>query len=1016
MIIKWLVCHQYLLKNLVNPCMLKTTIYFFLLLFCSQISFGNSDSEKKSIPYHTLEISLWADSVLNTLSVEQKIGQLFMIAGNGKGLTESYYKEIDNLLLNYQLGGVIFFQSGPHNLKKLAHRYNTMSSMPLLVGMDAEWGVSMRLDSAQAFPWMMTLGAIQDNALIYQFGSQVARECKELGVHMNFAPVVDINNNPSNPIIDRRSFGSVRELVSDKGLAYMQGMQDYNILACAKHFPGHGDTDTDSHKSLPVLLHSRDRLDSLELFPFSQLIHEGLGAIMIAHMNLPNIDTLDIPSSFSNELIFQILKKDMGFNGLVISDALNMRALSNYTRPGEVELNAFLAGNDILLYPQNVPEGVDLIKSAVLENKILEERLNHSCKQILMIKKWVGLFNSNQKVVSEFKLTSDSSRLLNRTLSSKAITLLKNQNNIIPISLANIGTHRGQLLDKKVATVLIGPDVGNVFHERLNHYLPIPKYQYSHGDFAFAKDSILQELSLYDVVIVGMHYPNNNFWEKHQILEQDLIFLKKLSEQNQVIVNLFGHPRLINEMPIENIESLILSYQNTHTLQDLTAQLIFGSISAEGVLPLSLDSFPSGHGLRTDVVREFSFVLPIEVAMDSETLQKIDTLVLNAIQNRVLPGCQIVASRNGKIFYNKSFGYQTYDSLIAVQDHHLYDLASITKIAAAAPIIMKLVDSRSISLKRKLKRYTHSLNGNVLEYRNTNKSNMKMIDVFTHQAQLFPWIPFYKETLDSISVERLYSTSYSLDYKWKVASNLYLKNDYRNNIFNQVFSSELLSQKEYRYSDLGFYLIQPLIEKKIFKSTSLSIDQYVYSQFYHPIEAFRITYNPLDYFEHLDIVPTEKDIYFRNQLIRGYVHDQGAALLGGVALHAGLFSNAVDLTKLMQLYLNEGRYLNNRLFSKKTMSKFTSAPFLLSGNRRGIIFDKPSIDPNENGPTCDSISFSSFGHSGFTGTFSWVDPYEKITYVFLSNARSYPDGNNIKLLEQNIRTDIQKIIYQSIIY
>ena len=372
-------------------------LFGLFCIFSVSVSQQNHASFPHSIPYDNAHLFNWADSVLNTLSLDQKIGQLFMVTAAGKGLSETYYQQIDSLVLNYHIGGVLFLQSSPEQLRNLLNRYNAKSHLPLLASIDAEWGLGMRLDSVQSFPWMMTLGAVQDDQLIYDFGVEVARQLKELGIHINFAPVVDVNNNPNNPIIDRRSFSSDPDLVSSKGLAYMLGLQDNNVLACAKHFPGHGDTDIDSHKSLPVLYHAKSRLDSIELPPFQTLINHGLGSVMIAHMNLPLIDTLEIPSSFSDHIINKILKKEMDFKGLVISDALNMNALSAYADPGEIELNAFLAGNDILLCPSNIFDAVNLIKKKLFQSPYLIDALDASCRKVLMLKKWAGLFDIKER-------------------------------------------------------------------------------------------------------------------------------------------------------------------------------------------------------------------------------------------------------------------------------------------------------------------------------------------------------------------------------------------------------------------------------------------------------------------------------------------------------------------------------------------------------------------------------------------------------------------------------------------
>mgnify|MGYP001422299052 CR=1 FL=1 len=968
-------------------------VFCVFLIFSLGFSQKNTISFNRDVPYNDPNLTHWADSMLNTLSLEHKIGQLFMVTASGKGLSETYYQQLDSLIMNYQIGGVLFLKSHPDNLRRLLSRFNKKSSIPLLASIDAEWGLGMRLDSTQSFPWMMTLGAIQNDNLIYDFGVEVARQLKELGVHINFAPVVDVNNNPNNPIIDRRSFSSDPDLVSSKALAYMLGLQDNHILACAKHFPGHGDTDVDSHKSLPILYHDKIRLDSIELPPFQELIRQGVGAVMMAHMNLPLIDTLEIPSSFSHQIINDILKTEMNFKGLVISDALNMQALSEYGYPGEIELNAFLAGNDILLCPDNLFEAINLIKNKINQNPFLTDQLNQSCRKILMLKKWSGAFANKNK--RDLNLTTHSSILLNRDLSKNAITVLSNNDSILPLDNLDM---------LNIAYVSMGSGDGNPFFNRLNNYIPIDKYTYSAS--LVKQNNLLEDLKKYDLVVVGLHYPNNNFWEKHSMNKKESIFLSRLSIQNQTIINLFGHPKILNSLDVKNISALVLAYQNTLVIQDLAAQLNFGSIPAYGRLPIKTNHFNVGDGIDVNVIRDFGFSLPIELGFDEDSLVYIDSIINNAINDKIIPGCQIVASRYGRIFYNRSFGFHTYDSLEKVKDSDLYDIASVTKIASAAPILMNLVDQQSIKLNKKLKNY-YSFP------KNTDLQNLKLIDVLTHQSRLFPWIPFwtyFKDENNRLS-SSVFSTTRSKDYSIQVADSLFFNSNYRDTIQKIIYSQPLLDNKEYKYSDLGFYVIHPILENLIREP----IDNYLFSKIYKPIEALRITYNPRSKFLLSSIVPTENDTYFRNQLIHGYVHDQGASLFGGIALHAGLFSNAIDLMKLMQLYLDDGNYLGQSILPEKEIKYFTSSHFEHSDNRRGVVFDKPSIDPDEEGPTCDSISAESFGHSGWTGTLAWADPSTEIVYIFLSNGRAYPNENS-KLLQSNIRTNIQEIIYKSIIY
>ena len=972
---------------------ISTLLISFLVLISFKTPETTFNENKKSPAFETRHSIVWADSIISKLSTEQKISQLFMVAGNGKNLGEDYFKKVDTLINRFNIGGLIFFKSSPSDLRSLIKRYNNLSKIPLLTGIDAEWGVSMRIDSSQTFPWAMTIGAIQNDSLIYEMGRSVANQLNSLGVGINFAPVLDINNNPDNPIIDRRSYGQNKHLVSKKGMLFMSSMQENGILACAKHFPGHGDTNVDSHISLPVIRHSYERLDSLELFPFKELIDHNLSSVMTAHISLPSIDSSNVPSSLSKTIIKNILRDSLNFDGLVISDALNMKALSNFSKPGEKELNAFLAGNDILLFPSHVEAAIDLIKKSVIKNKALEDQLNESCRRILMAKAWVQKKNTDIKS-NDFKLLNSGDLQLNRDLSKNAITVLKNDGSL-PIKT---------FTKSKIAFLKMGSDSGNIFYNRLNNYLPVDSYDFNKYNFS-KENNLHKKLENYDLVIIGLHFPNENFWDSHKLKKIEKDFIENLSQKKDVILNVFGHPRLLNKLHTKNVNSIIVSYQNSFDFQDLTAQLIFGSIGAKGQLPISLNEFPCNSGINLEKTTITEFALPTEVGMSLDTLKKIDSVVNTAIRDKVLPGCQIVVSRYGKIIYNKSFGFHTYDTLKAVKDYHLYDIASLTKILSAAPIVMYLKEKRSINLNKKLKSYDKI-------FKVSNKANLRIINIFAHQAGLFPWIPFYKNTINDSGnyKENIFSKNEKHNFNIKVARDLYINNSYKDSIFKTVLKSDLLDEKKYKYSDLGFYLIQGIIEKKI----ESNIQDFISSRLYHPLGLHRILYNPLEKFPKQIIVPTENDNYFRKQLVQGYVHDQGAAMLGGVALHAGLFSNAIDVIRIMNYYLDVN-HIEEFFVSQKTINYFSSSHFTENENRRGIIFDKPSIDPDENGPTCDSISNLSFGHSGWTGTMAWSDPDKNISYVFLSNGRSFPDGMNKKLIDQNIRTDIQKIIYNSII-
>ena len=972
-------------------------IYFFLginLIF-SQFDKNFHSKLPTDPPFLNLDNSFWVDSLLTEMTIEQKIAQSFFIAANSHSLEENdfFLNSVENTIKKHQVGGLIFFKSNPSKIIELVNRYQSISSIPLINSIDGEWGVSMRIDSTTLFPWAMTLGAVGDDNLLYEMGKEIANQCRFLGIHMNFAPVVDVNNNPKNPIIGRRSFGENPELVSNKALHYMRGLQDNGVLACIKHFPGHGDTDVDSHNKMPTLLHNRARLDSVELYPFNELIYRGISSVMMAHMSLPNIDSIKSPASLSSFMIKELLQKKLSFKGLVVTDALNMGGVKGSGQRGDVELSAYLAGNDILLYPENVSEGIEKIKNAYLNGLISEEDINNRCKKILLSKKWLGLnsslnvFPSNNDLIE--KLNSFNAERINRDLVKSSLVVLKNDN-LLPLTNLN---------KKKVAYIHMGDDHGDYFYESLNRYFPIDKITYIRNE-----KEIIADLKNYDIIICGVHFKSSSPFNKYNLSKNKKIFLKKISKHKNSILTLFSSPYILNDLQVDNFKSIILSHQNNYYFQDLSAQLILGAFSSSGKMPISSGEYKFGSGLNTNSKNIISFGLPEEVGLSNKKLTKIDSIINFAIKIKAIPGAQILVAKDNLVVYNKCFGFHTYDSLRKVSNDDIYDLASLTKIIAAAPMFMNLTESSKISLNNSLGDFFNLPDS-------SDKKDLTFLDIFTHQAQLYPWIPFHNSYMGNNNklTDSLFNAKKTELFSSKVANDLYFRTDFQDSIIDIILNKELLKKKQYKYSDLGFYLFHYLLENKL----DIDIDSFLKKEIYEPIEAFRIMYNPIEEYLLKNIIPTENDKIFRKQLLHGFVHDPGAALFGGLGLHAGLFSNAVDLVKVLQLYLNEGSYNNQLLFKKNTIKTFTSSPFKENENRRGIFFDKPSLDPKKLNVYSGSSSLS-YGHTGFTGTMAWVDPEEKLIYIFLSN-RVFPNSDNWKLTQENIRTNVQQVIYESLI-
>jgi beta-glucosidase-like glycosyl hydrolase/CubicO group peptidase (beta-lactamase class C family) len=968
--------------------------YFLLLsLLISEVN-AQKSFDPLLVTDEELEQSIWVDSIYSSMTLKEKVGQLFVIqAFSNKN--KNHKDNIINIIRNNNIGGIIFSKGSAHKQVDLTNDFQSESSIPLLIGMDAEWGLNMRLDSTFSFPWNMTLGAVKDNNLIRQVGRSIADHCKRIGVNFNFAPVVDINTNPDNPIIGNRSFGESTQNVSSKSLNFMRGQQEMNILSSAKHFPGHGDTSTDSHKTLPFISHDKKRILKTELKPFKTLINNGLESVMIAHLEVPSLEkTKGLPSTLSYSIVTSLLKNTLGFKGLIITDALEMKGLSNFKSKGNLDMLAFKAGNDILLMSANVSEGIQAIVDEYNLGEISEERLSYSVKKILKAKYKVGLNNFLQ--ISKTNLYNDlnslENKILNEELVEKAITVVKNNDNMLPI----------KNLKNSIGYLNFGNDNYMAFFDELTKYSKIDNLD----EIDILKtefESFIE--SNYKTIIIGVHANSETPWKSYNLKKEEIIFINRISKKVNVILNIFGSPYMLNKFKnIKNINGIIISYQNSKVFQKKSAQLIFGAIESTGILPVSIGKlFSAGQGLELNKINRLSYGLPESVNLRSEKLNKIDSLAQIAIDSSMTPGMQILVAKDGKVVYDKNFGYLTYKKKQRVNHNTIYDIASLTKILVTLPIVMKMVEQGKLSLDTKLKEI-------IPQYVNSNKSDKTIKEILSHFANLKSWIPFYKSTLDTVNKlpnPLYYKKSFSNEYNIKVTENLYLLSSFKDSININIKNSELNNDK-YKYSDLPYYILKEYIENYYSSDLSSIID----SQMNNKMGLTHSSFFPREINSLDNIAPTEIDDYFRFQEIRGTVHDMGAAMQGGIGGHAGLFSNVNDIAKIMQMFIQDGEYGGERYLNKSTIDLFNKCYYCSEENRRGVGFDKPQIE--EDGPTCGCVSMNSFGHSGWTGTYTWADPDEKIVYVFLSN-RSYPNSVENKLLKNNIRTDIQKLIYESII-
>lgn len=954
----------------------------------------NFDSINSTNIPHLFELSpqgnKWVDSVYYAMTLEEKLGQLFMVAAYSNK-DSAHIKAIDKLILDHKIGGLIFFQGGPQRQAKLTNRYQSKSKIPLFIGNDAEWGLGMRLDSTYSYPWNMTLGAIQNMQLLEKVGVQMGQQSKRMGLQFNFAPVLDINSNPNNPIIGFRSFGEDKFKVTERAIAIMKGVQSQGVFSTGKHFPGHGDTETDSHKRLPTINSSKGKLSDVEFYPYKKMFHDGLSSVMVAHLNVPSLESRpNFPSSISYNIVTNILQKKLGFKGLIFTDALNMRSVSDFNLPSEINFEAFMAGNDVLLFPGNVPAAIDKFKLAYSLNLFTDERLAFSVKKILKFK-YKACLNSYKPIVTEnlFKdLNSVENDALEYELYENAITVLKNTGTVLPI----------KNLDKqKIAYVKIGDDNNDAFVSTLKKYAEVTVISDTN------LDSLQVKLQAFSTVIIGYHKSDVAF--KNDDLKSDEVFkINFLVKNNNVILNIFAKPYAL--LPITNfdgVEGLVVSYQNSTIAQIVSAELIFGSIAAKGKLPVSINnSFKVNDGLSTEKLNRLGFTIPENVGMNSAILSKIDAIANKAISAKMTPGIQVLVARKGKVIYQKSFGHHTYDETIKVQDSDTYDVASLTKILATLPNVMLQYDQQKINLETTLGTMSPI-------FKNSNKANINFKDLLSHYAGLAAGIPFYKAAMDK---SKLPSDVYfrkvaEQEFSKKLGDSLFIRNNFSDTIMKMIVESKIAVKKEYKYSDLTFMILKDYLEK----TTGKTLDVLIQENFYRSLGMNNSSFNPLTKFDKNRIPPTETDTYFRRQLLQGYVNDLSAALEGGVSGHAGVFSNAMDVAKIMELYLQKGNYGNQQYFSEKTFEDFNTCYFCAVGNRRGVGFDKPQL--GSEGPTCGCASMTSFGHTGYTGTMAWADPETQIVYVFLSN-RTFPVAAENRLSKANIREDIQKIIYEAI--
>ncbi len=956
---------------------LRSKLSAFIILVvlfssCSVRTPQKSDLESKS---------KWIETTLKRFTLEKKIGQMIMSKAYGyyySSQSDEYHR-LEHLVKEHKFGSLIFMQGDVYETAQMINRMQELSDVPLLIGSDFEWGPAMRIRRSTRFPEAMALGAARDTVLAYQMGKAIGQESRAIGVHQNFGPVADVNSNPDNPVINTRSFGENPELVADLANAVMLGLTSEGVIATAKHFPGHGDTQTDSHLNLPVISVSRGRLDSVELLPYKKIISAGIPSIMIAHLEVPAIQQNEIePATLSKLIVTDLLKNELGFRGLVVTDAMEMGALVNAYGSDSAAVRAIEAGVDLMMILPDEDGAVEAIANAVTIGRIPESRIDQSVRKILGLKWDLGLvenrfvdLNNVRNVVA----TPEHLQLAKR-IARNSITVLKNDSllpfvrfgskKILNVIVSDAEQYRTEI--QRTSSPWPNEPVGDYFTVQLRkRYSNVESVRLDPSSNKMDIDSILKKVKTSDIILCPLFTKarsgSGKFGLQQSLIDavDSMLVLKK-----PTVFIAMGSPYVLSSFP--QAGAYMCSYSDCEASTEAVIEALFGEIPTKGKLPVTIPNmFAYGDGidLLQTVLRKD---IPANAGFSDEGFSKIDSVMRKAISDSAFPGAQLCVVKDGALVYNKSFGMLEYSSNSPrVNSSTMYDIASLTKVVVTTSCIMKLYDEGKLRLEDTVAHF-------IPEFVNHGKENITIRNLLMHSAGLPPFKLFYltcktpEEVLDSI---------------------------YHTNLIYPPGDSTV-------YSDFGFIILGKIVEAV----SGVSLDVYARKSLFVPLEMEQTMYSPPSSYIK-NIAPTEVDTVWRKKLIWGTVHDETAALLGGVAGHAGLFSTASDLAVFMQMMMSRGSYGGRQLLKPETVELFTTLADTKS--RRALGWDTKTM----NGYSTAGSLFGpkSFGHTGFTGTSLWADPEKKIFVILLTN-RVNPTRNNTKI--QQIRPAVHDAVVRAL--
>ncbi len=992
-----------------------------VLMTFTAMARGNAKSPNMFNQVNQVAMNQWVDSVFNSLSPDARIGQLIVAAVTPRS-NDVTKDTVKRLVSQNMVGGLIYENSTIAEQAEVTNLAQSLAAVPLMITIDGEWGLGMRLKEVPDFQRNLILGALDDDMLLYEYGREVARQCRRMGIHVNFAPVLDVNDNPLNPVIGNRSFGESPELVARHAIAFARGLEDGGVMAVGKHFPGHGSSSEDSHKTLPVINKTRQEINTCELVPFRKFIDAGLSGILTAHLLVPAIDKAQTPTSLSSQCVNTLLRDEMGFDGLIFTDALNMKGATQLLK-GSACVNALLAGNDVLLMPENISDEIAAIKAAIANGSLSQSVIDERCKKILRYKYALELtgkqhVNTNN-LVSD--INSQRAEVLRRQLTAGSITVIKNNDNILPVH---------NLQSRHIAIATIGNENGtaSTFTRRCADYAEVSRFDMAKAGSAKALAEQLKD-GHFNTIIVEVG-------EDNEVNRSALETIAKHCKN--VIVVITCKPYDIKNygaaITHKHVKAVVLTYENSTLTEDYAAQTIFGGNAANGNLPISLNfkgkktRYDAGHGIHYPATR-LGYSIPAEVGLDSRLAAQIDSVCRLGVQQHAFPGCQVIVARHGKVVYKNSFGTIDYNSPVKVDDNTLFGLASVSKATGTISGVMKAFDDGKFALDEKASKYIPGL-------RDGDKEDITFRDLLYHETGMPASLNMWYMMMDANSytgslitgTQDANHTVKIMDGAWghkdakmrtdilstvktdrfniAIADGLWGGRVTYDSIMNSMYHAKL-GKKKYLYSCCNFSLLAAAVQRMTHSPLNYYVNNYIFA----PLGAYHTMYRPLSKFSRDEIAYTEVDTYLRRQHIHCYVHDELAASSGCVQGNAGLFSNANDLAKLFQMWLNGGTYGGVRLLKASTVETFTTQKS--PNSHRGLGFDKPVVGNPDASNTCAEATPETFGHTGFTGTCFWVDPKNDMFYIFLSN-RVCPSRNNPNFGRISARSHIQSLIYRAI--